>query len=138
MPEEPVVERTFFKGGRSINLFEISRIFGTCIAKNKTKSSVTLLTTDGVVEVKFARNYFALFDKRISAPGEDGKNHIVENSWFNRGSMIIVQGIRSGDTFIAKKYASTPGHTLYHIDSVNGPELVIRTTRAMGTVEDDD
>ncbi len=138
LPEEPVVERTFFKGGRSINLFEISRIFGTCIAKNKTKSSVTLLTTDGVVEVKFARNYFALFDKRISAPGEDGKNHIVENSWFNRGSMIIVQGIRSGDTFIAKKYASTPGHTLYHIDSVNGPELVIRTTRAMGTVEDDD
>jgi len=138
LPPEPVVERTFPKGGRLINMFQISKICGTCIAKNKIKSSVTLLTTDGVVEVKFAKNYFALFDKRISALGEDGKNHIVEHSWFNRGSMIIVQGIRSGDTFIAKKYASTPGHTLYHIDDVNGDEILIRTVRAQGDMEDDD
>ena len=138
LPEEPVVERTFYKGDRAINMFQISRICGTCIAKNKLKSSVTLLTTDGVVEVKFAKNYFALFDKRISATGEDGKSHIVEHSWFNRGSMIVVTGIRSGDTFIAKKYASTPGHTLYHIDEVNNDEIIIRTTRAMGDMEDDD
>jgi hypothetical protein len=52
--------------------------------------------------------------------------------------MIIVTGIRSGDTFIAKKYASTPGHTLYHIDEVNNEEIIIRTTRAMGDMEDDD
>ena len=138
LPIEPVVERTFSKGGRLINMFQISHICGTCIAKNKIKSSVTLLTTDGVVEVKFAKNYFALFDKRISARGEDGKNHIVEHSWFNRGSMIIVTGIRSGDTFIAKKYASTPGHTLYHIDEVNGDEIIIRATRAQGDMEDDE
>jgi DNA polymerase-3 subunit alpha len=138
LPIEPVVERTFYKGDHAINLFQISRICGTCIAKNKIKSSVTLLTTDGVVEVKFAKNYFALFDKRISAVGEDGKNHVVEHSWFNRGSMIIVTGIRSGDTFLAKKYASTPGHTLYHIDEVNGKEILIRTARALGDMEDDD
>jgi hypothetical protein len=43
----------------------------------------------------------------------------VERSWFNRGSIILVNGIRSGDDFISKKYASTGGHQLYKITQVN-------------------
>ena len=108
------------------------------LLQNKNKGSVTLLTTDGVVDVKFRREYFALFDKQISARGDDGKKHIVEKSWFNRGSMIIVQGIRADDMFIAKKYASSGGHQLYKIDEVIEDEIVIRTTRAQGDAEDED
>ena len=138
LPEEPEIERSFYKGTKQINLYKLYKICGTCIAKNKLKSSVTLLTTTGIVEVKFRKEHFALFDRQISAKGEDGKKHIVEKSWFNRGSMIIVQGMRNEDTFVAKKYASTQGHTLYKIDEVIEDEIKIRSTRAQGDVEEED
>ena len=39
--------------------------------------------------------------------------------------MIIVMGIRRGDNFIAKKYASSGGHQLYKIEKVynNGEDI---------------
>ena len=138
LPVEPEIERSFYKGTKKINLFKLYKICGTCIAKNKLKSSVTLLTTSGIVEVKFRKEYFSLFDRQISAKGEDGKKHIIEKSWFNRGSMIIVRGMRNEDTFIAKKYNSIEGHTLYKIDEVIGDEIKIRATRAQGDLEDDE
>jgi len=137
LPVEPEIDRSFTKGGKTINLYKLYKICGTCIAKNKNKSTVSLLTTDGVVDVKFRKEYFALFDKRISAKGEDGKKHIIEKSWFDRGSMIIVQGIRLDDMFISKKYASSGGHQLYKIDEVIDDEIKIRTTRAQGDEEED-
>lgn len=137
LPENPVVESTFMRGGKEINIFKLSKICGTCIAKNKTKSSVSLLTVDGVVNVKFRKEYFALFDKQISARGADGVKHVVEKSWFNRGSMIVVMGIRSGDDFVSKKYASTGGHQLYKIDSIDEwGDLTLRDSRYQGEVED--
>ena len=51
--------------------------------------------------------------------------------------MIIVQGIRIDDMFVAKKYASSGGHQLYKIDEVNYDTIKIRTTRAQGDEEDD-
>ena len=137
LPTEPVIDKEYKKGGKDIRLFKLSRICGTCIAKNKAKSIVSLLTTEGVVNVKFRKEYFALFDKQISARGADGVKHIVEKSWFNRGSMIIVTGIRSGDDFISKKYASTGGHQLYKIDSIdsNG-DIKLRSERYQGEAED--
>ena len=137
LPEYPVVEKTFPKGGKIINMFKLNKICGTCIAKNKTKGTVSLLTTSGVVTVKFRKEYFALFDKQISQRGADGAKHIVEKSWFNRGSMIMIMGIRSEDNFIAKKYASSGGHQLYKIVSIdeNG-DIILQTERAKGTAED--
>lgn len=138
LPEEPVVERSFFKGGKEIKIFKLSKICGTCIAKDKAKGTVTLLTPTGVVTVKFRKEYFSMFDKQISERGEDGTKHVIEKSWFNRGSMIVVQGIRSGDTFIAKKYASSGGgHQLYKITEVfpNG-EIALQTERYQGGYEE--
>lgn len=138
LPEEPIVEKTFYRNGKEINMYKLSKICGTCIAKNKLKHTVTLLTVDGVVDVKFRKEYFALFDKQISARGADGVKHIIEKSWFNRGSMIIVQGIRIDDMFVSKKYASSGGHQLYKIDEVIDDEIIIRTTRAQGDEEEED
>jgi DNA polymerase-3 subunit alpha len=139
LPEDPVIEKTFQKAGKNINIFHLNRICGTCIAKNKTKSTVTILTTSGVVNVKFRKEYFAMFDKQISERGADGVKHVVEKSWFNRGNMIVVTGIRSGDDFVSKKYASTGGHQLYKIDEVldNG-DLVLKDSRYQGGVEEDE
>ena len=139
LPEDPIVERTFVKGGKEIKLFKLSRICGTCIAKDKAKSTATLLTINGVVTVKFRKEYFSLFDKQISEKGEDGIKHVKEKSWFNRGSMIVVNGMRSGDNFISKKYASSGGHQLYKIDKINEDgSLILRSERYKGELEDVD
>ena len=136
--EDPIVEKEFEKAGKSIKMYKLFKICGTCIAKNKTKSTVSLLTTTGVVEVKFRKEYFAMFDKRISKRQLDGTKKIVEKSWFDRGSMIMVQGVRMGDNFIPKKYASSGGHQLYKIDKIesNG-DLILRNTRIQGDEEDE-
>lgn len=137
LPEEPIIERTFQKGNNTIKLYKLSKICGTCIAKNKDKSTVVLLTTSGVVSVKFNKEFFAMYDKRISEKDADGKSHIVESSWFDKGSMIVVNGVRIDDTFICKKYSSTPGHRLMKITSIdeNG-NITLQGERYNGILED--
>ena len=142
LPEEQEVERSFFtKNGRKINIFKLHKIYGTCIAKNKSHSSITLLTPKGVVEVKFRKEHFALFDKRISALGEDGKKHIIEKSWFDRGSLIVIQGIKTEDSFMAKKYKrkdDEENHQLYRITSISddGKDISLTSARAQGAWEE--
>lgn len=138
LPVEPEVDRTFQKGKQEIKLYKLHKICGTCIAKNKVKSTVTLLTPDGVVSVKFRKKHFSLFDKRISVLGEDNKRHIAETSWFDRGSLIVVNGMRRGDDFIAKKYASTGGHQLYKIlDILPNGDLKLQDSRMQGDAVDE-
>ena len=139
IPENPIVEKTFVKAGKEINIFKLYKICGTCIAKNKVKSTISLLTTDGVVNVKFRKEYFSLFDKQISARQPDGTKKIMEKSWFNRGNMLVVMGIRSGDDFVSKKYASSGGHQLYKIDEIGEDgSLILRNGRYQGDAEDAD
>ena len=137
MPEDPIIDRSFQKGGKTINMFKLYKICGTCIAKDKNKSTVTLLTPDGVVTVKFRKEYFSMFDKQISERQEDGTKKVIEKSWYNRGSMLVIQGFRSGDNFIPKKYASSGGHQLYKVDAIgkNG-DLVLRNARYQGDTDD--
>lgn len=139
LPEEPQVEKVFKRGASLIPIYKLHKICGTCIAKNKTKSTVYLLTTTGVVAVKFRQEYFALFDKQTFQRNSDGTKKVIEKSWFNRGNMIVVQGIRRGDEFVTKKYASSGGHQLYHIDEiVNGTDLILRSERKQGGEEEDE
>lgn len=142
IPENPIIVESWkTKTGHVINKFQLYKICGTCIAKDKIRSTVTLLTTSGVVDVKFRKEYFSLFDKQISARGDDGVKHRIESSWFNRGSMIVVQGIRSGDTFIPKKYNNMGNsHQLYRIESLynDGKDVLLQSTRAQGEVDEED
>lgn len=139
LPEEPKVQKTFKKGNKTINIFELNRICGTCIAKDKNKGLVSLLTTTGVVTIKFSKDYFSLFDKQITEKDNNGVKHVLEKSWFNRGSKIVVMGIRRGDNFIPKKYAATPGHELYRITEVlPDGEIVLQTQRKAGIAEEDE
>ena len=116
LPIEPVIERKFFKGSVAIPIYELNKIIGTVIAKDKLKSTVYLLTPEsGVVPVKFRKEYFNLFDKQISERNADGTKSVKEKSWFGRGAKIMVTGIRNDAEFVVKKYASTVGHQLYKI-----------------------
>lgn len=134
LAETPAVERMY----RNIPIYKLNRICGTCIAKNKTKSTVSILTTSGVVNVKFNKEYFSSFDRQISIRNDDGTKTVAEKSWFGRGNMIVVQGIRRGDEFVTKNYKNSPGHQLYHIDKINKDgTLELRSERMMGEEEND-
>lgn len=139
LPKDPVIEDTYNIRGHTINIFKISRLAGTCIAKDKMHHTISLLTTTGVVNVKFVKDQFAYFDKQISQRHPDGTKTVIEKSWFTRGNLLIVQGIRSGDTFMCKKYSRTPGHRLAKITKVNNDNsLEIQEERAQGDYEDEE
>ena len=104
LPEEPEVDYTFInKEGQEIKVLKLHKIIGTVIDKNKIKNTVTLLTPTGVVTVKIYKNQYAMFDKQLSQVGADGHKHVVEASWFKRGTLLMVQGIRRGSDYIPKK-----------------------------------
>jgi DNA polymerase-3 subunit alpha len=125
LPEEPEVARVFeikdkeTGKKKKIPLFEIRRIVGTVLDKDKTKNTVSLLTPNGVVTVKIYGQVFSYYDKQLSEKGEDGKKHVIEKSWLSRGNKIIVSGISQGDHFLAKKYNKTPWHLVELIEKIN-------------------
>ena len=135
LPYEPTPIRYYRE---TIPLYSLVRICGTCIAKNKNKNMITLLTTEGVVNVSFRKDYFALFNRQISKKNPDGTKTIMEKSWFTRGNMLMITGMRRGDMFYSKKYSTTSGHQLYKIDEVNNKEITLRAERYQGDEEEEE
>jgi len=129
LPKEPVVDYCFRRNGNRIPMYKLNKIAGTVIGKNDTRHSVILLTTTGVVNVKFTRDYYAMFNRQISEKDENGVKRVKEKGWFTRGSKLLVTGYRRDDTFVAKKYLSTGGHQLYLITNVNGKNIELTSTR---------
>lgn len=118
LPEEPQVDYFFKRNGRDVPIFKISKIVGTVIGKNDTKSSITLLTTTGVVNVKFTKEYFAMYNRQISEKQADGTKKVVEKGWFSRGVKLLIAGFRRDDTFVAKTYKNNGFHQLYKITNI--------------------
>lgn len=127
LPENPEVDYFFRSGGREIPIYKLYRIAGTVIGKNDIKSSISLLTVDGVVNVKFNKEYYALYNRQLSEVQPDGTKKIVDKSWFTRGNKIVVTGYRREDSFRAKRYNNVPGHTLYKIQEVKEDGSLILT-----------
>ena len=73
-------------------------IVGTILGKEAYKHMVTILTPDGVVDLKFTGEQFAQYNKTISEMTKDGKK-ILEKSWFIKGTLLLVNGYKSGETF---------------------------------------
>ena len=129
LPSEPEVVKTFTRNGKTYPLRNIVRIAGTVIGKNNTKATVDILTVEsGVVTVKFNLEFFAYYNRRIS-DNINGENKVVENGWFNKGTMIVVAGYRNGDTFRGKTYSRTPFSQLYKITEVNGRFMEMTDSR---------
>lgn len=130
LSEEPEVEKIYKFGDKEIPIFKLTYIAGTCIAKDKVRNTVTLLTTTGVVNLKMNKDFFNIYDKQLSVVKSDGTKTVTDKSWWSRGSKIMVLGMRRGDDFVVKKYKSTQGHRLYKILEVkeNG-DLVLQSER---------
>lgn len=123
------IDYFFQRNGKQIPIYKLYRIAGTVIGKNDTRHIVTLLTTTGVVSVKFTRDYYAMYNRQISEINESGIKKVKEKGWFTRGTKLLITGYRRDDTFIAKKYKSTGGHTLYLITEVEGRNISLISTR---------
>ena len=129
LPTEPVVDYFFKRNNKQIPIYKLCRIAGTVIGKNDTRHTISLLTTTGVVSVKFTRDYYAMFNRQISEVNDDGTKSVKEKGWFTRGVKLLITGYRRDDQFIAKKYQSTGGHQLYQITEVNGSEITLSSER---------
>ena len=123
------IDYFFQRNGKQIPIYKLHRIAGTVIGKNDTRHIVTLLTTTGVVSIKFTRDYYAMFNRQISEIDDKGTKKVKEKGWFTRGTKLLVTGYRRDDTFVAKKYKSTGGHTLYKITEVEGRNIGLISTR---------
>ena len=129
LPEEPPVARWMRFKGKEIPIYDIHRIAGTVLDKDKAKKTVTLLTNTGVVNVKIFGEVFSNYDRQLSERGADGVKHVIEKSWFSRGNKIIVCGIRQEDSFRAKKYKATPYHLVELITEIDGEEIITQDER---------
>lgn len=112
LSEEPtIVGFTKYKG-LQYPKFQLHRICGTILDRDKNKHSISVLTPTGVVTVKFYSGQFAFYDKTISQ--EDGvdnrgkvKKIILEESFFKRGTKVLITGFRRGDIFKPKRYTNS-------------------------------
>ena len=128
-PENPVVDYYYNRNGKQIPIYKIYRIAGTVIGKNDTRHSVNILTTNGVVNVKFTRDFYAMYNRQISEVDETGVKKVKEKGWFTRGTKLLITGYRRDDTFVAKRYKNTGGHTIYCITEVDGKNISLKATR---------
>lgn len=106
---------------KEIPKLTIRRIAGTVINSDNGHAMISLLTCYGIVTVKFNKNSYSFYNKRISQTinGLD-KKQVIENSWFKRGNLIVIAGFRSGENFIPRTYNDSAWkHTVNLITAVN-------------------
>ncbi|MGL5766826.1 MAG: PHP domain-containing protein [Sarcina sp.] len=112
--EEPSFELKRNRG-REWRQYELSRIAGTVIDFNNDKSIVSLLTFDGVVNVRFYSGQFSHYKQSISDNGV-----VVDKPWIARGNILLVCGFRRGEEFVAKKYSNSAyQHSVAIVDHID-------------------
>ncbi|MEM4994810.1 hypothetical protein WKH56_19810 [Priestia sp. SB1] len=131
LSEEPKVVSTHEWRGREMKEYEIGRIVGTVLDKDKIKHTVTLLTDSGVVVVKFYGGAYSHYDRQISQVDRDGKKKVLEKSWFARGIKLMVTGFRRESNFMPKVYKnSIYNHTVALIEDIDERgNLTLQTER---------
>lgn len=118
------------KTGVEYAVYDTVRIMGTVLNADKAKHIVTLLTTHGVVDVKFYKMAFINYNKRITKINEKGKKEVIEGSWFTRGNMLLVAGIRRDNMFHPRRdFAKGYKTTLQLIQGVTNGELILKSNR---------
>ena len=134
---QPQVDYFFKRNGHEIPIYKLNKIIGTVIGKNDSRHSISLLTTSGVVNVKFTGEYYSMFKKQISQVNPDGSKKVIEKSWFKRGTMLMVQGYRIDDQWRAKNYKNAGGHQLYKIINVVDKDILLQHERQSGIMEEE-
>ncbi len=112
---EGVVERHIFIENKRIPIMKLSTIAGTVIDKDKVKGIVTLSTTKGVIDVKFYKALYSKFIHESDLDEEDENYKPNEENFFEKGTHLIITGMKRGNAFIPKRYKNTPTLMVYKI-----------------------
>lgn len=127
LPENPEIQYMIKRKGAEIPIYRTTRIIGTVIAKDDMRSQISILTPEsGVVTAKFNRDYYARLNKRISEAQPDGTKKVREESWFKKGTKVLLNGFRREDTFIVKAYKNkqaSGSHQAYKITDIKDDTL---------------
>lgn len=127
LPYDPIVNDSWTnKNGKEFKRYKLNLIMGTVLDRDKTKHTVSLLTTDGVVTCKLYDGAFNFYNKTISQILPNGKKKRIEESWFKRGTKILVYGFRMGDQFKPRKYKNSIfQHSIMKINMVNEDGTIV-------------
>ena len=93
--------------GKLIPKMKIHHIVGVVIDKDKLHNMITILTPDGAIEIKMAKEQFAFYGQTI-VDVVKGEKVVKEASFFEIGTKVIATGALNGDLFKLKKYKNTP------------------------------
>ena len=86
---------------------KLHTIFGTVIDKDRTKGIVTLATTDSVVDVKFFKQQYAKYVQEGELETDDPDNESYATNFFDKGTHLLITGIKRGDMFVPKVYKNS-------------------------------
>ena len=94
--------------GKRVPKYKLRSIIGTVVDKDKTNGFVTIQTPDdNIIEFKVYKQQFARFTHIISNIDEEGNKDILEDSFFEKGTHLLITGILRGNIFIPKVYKDT-------------------------------
>lgn len=120
LPKEPEIAYKYYYRDQEKARFNLVRVCGTVLDKDRNKNTVTLLTPDGVCDLKFYKGQFQFYDKQIAQQNEDGTKTVLEKSWFQRGNKLLITGFRRGENFIPRQYKdSIFKHSVQMIKDIN-------------------
>lgn len=119
--KENDLDTPFYIKGKVIPKYFLKHIVGTVLDKDKSKHLVYFSTPNGVIKVKLFRTSFAKYDKTI-ARVIDGKKTIIDESWFKKGTKLLITGIKRGDDFVPKVYKSTRVNEIVKLNSIGDNE----------------
>ncbi len=89
-------------------------IIGTVIDKNNVKGLVTIQCPDGVVSLKLYKDLFATYIASVTR--SDGAQQV---GFLEKGTHLLVTGIKRGPNFIPKVYKSTGRKSIEKINIYN-------------------
>lgn len=127
MPREPeIVGYSSARGGKKWPKFKTYVIAGTVIDSLPKKGIVTIITENGVVDVRVGKGKYQYYNKKIIV-GEGNKRVNIDDTWFKRGTILVAVGYRRENDFYANSKNSSYQHSLMKIDGIdsNG-ELIIQ------------
>ena len=104
LPEEPeITSYTFGKDGVQRPVYKLHNICGTVVNSDNLKHIVTLLTNQNkIVDVKFYKEMYNNYNKKISIANSEGKKTVVDDSWFAKGALLMITGFRRENSFVPR------------------------------------
>lgn len=107
LPDEPTFTLKTW-GKRSYRQYELYQIAGVILDKNDNSHFITILDfNNNVVNVKMDNGLYAKYKAQISE-NVNGKKKVLEKSWFQRGTPLIIAGYKMGENdFKVKTYKNS-------------------------------